>query len=91
MIVNYMYYKGIIFEESLSNFSRQGVGAVGDLYPSFCSGSLKVLHSPKNNPTCRKCSSEEETSVHILCECKALASLRHIWVPSFGMQETLGN
>jgi len=28
-----------------------------------------------NNPTCRKCSTEEETSVHILCECEALASL----------------
>jgi hypothetical protein len=30
-----------------------------------------------NNPTCRKCGTEEETSVHILCECEALASFRH--------------
>jgi len=30
-----------------------------------------------DNPTCRKCSTEEETSVHILCECESLASLRH--------------
>jgi hypothetical protein len=30
-----------------------------------------------NNPTCRKCGTEEETSVHILCECEAVASLRH--------------
>ena len=37
-----------------------------------------------NNPTCRKCVTEEEkcgtegeTSVHILCECEAWASLRH--------------
>ena len=29
-----------------------------------------------NNPTCRKCGTEEETSAHILCECKALGSLR---------------
>ena len=36
-----------------------------------------------NNPTCRKCGTEEETSVHILCECEVLASLRRIWVPSF--------
>jgi hypothetical protein len=28
-----------------------------------------------NNPTCRKCSTEEQTSVHILCKCEALASL----------------
>jgi len=27
-----------------------------------------------DNPTCRKCGTEEETSVHILCECEALAS-----------------
>ena len=30
-----------------------------------------------NNPTCSKCGTEEETSVHILCECEALASLTH--------------
>jgi len=29
-----------------------------------------------NNSTCRKCG-KEETSVHILCECEVLASLRH--------------
>jgi len=36
-----------------------------------------------NNPTCRKCGTEEETSVHILCECEALASLRHRYLGSF--------
>jgi hypothetical protein len=36
-----------------------------------------------NNPTCRKCGTEEETSVHILCECEALASLRHAHLGSF--------
>jgi len=36
-----------------------------------------------DNPTCRKCSFEEETSVHILCECGALASLRHADLGSF--------
>jgi len=36
-----------------------------------------------NNPTCRKCGTEEETSVHILCECEALASLRHTHLGSF--------
>jgi hypothetical protein len=28
-----------------------------------------------DNPTCRKCGPEEESSAHILCECEALASL----------------
>jgi hypothetical protein len=36
-----------------------------------------------NNPICRKCSTEEETPVHILCECEALASLRHTYLGSF--------
>jgi hypothetical protein len=36
-----------------------------------------------NNPTCRKCGTEEDTTVHILCECEALASLRHTHLGSF--------
>jgi hypothetical protein len=36
-----------------------------------------------NDSACRKCVIEEETSVHILCECEALASLRHQYLGSF--------
>jgi hypothetical protein len=36
-----------------------------------------------NNPTCRIRGTEEEISVHILCECEALASLRHTHQRSF--------
>jgi len=36
-----------------------------------------------NNPSCRKRGTEEETSVHIFCECEALASLRHSYLGSF--------
>jgi hypothetical protein len=36
-----------------------------------------------NKSTCRKCATEEETSVHILRECEALASLRHAHLGSF--------
>ena len=35
------------------------------------------------NPNCRKCGTEGETSVHMLCECEALASLRHAHLGSF--------
>jgi len=31
----------------------------------------------------RKCGVREETSAHILCECEALASLRHAYLDSF--------
>jgi len=36
-----------------------------------------------NDPMCRKCGTEEETSLHILCECEALASHRHAYLGSF--------
>jgi len=36
-----------------------------------------------NDPTCRKCGTEEEASVHILCECEDLASVRHTYLGSF--------
>jgi hypothetical protein len=38
-----------------------------------------------NSPLCRWCGEEEETSAHILCECDALASLRHTYLVSFFM------
>jgi len=36
-----------------------------------------------NKPTCKKCGIEEDTSVHILCECEALVSLRYTYLGSF--------
>jgi hypothetical protein len=36
-----------------------------------------------NDPICRKCGTDEETSVHILCECEALASLKRAYLDSF--------
>ena len=36
-----------------------------------------------DSPLCRKCGVREETSAHILCECEALASLRHMYLGSF--------
>jgi hypothetical protein len=36
-----------------------------------------------DNPICKKCGTAEETSVHILRECEALASLRHAYLGSF--------
>jgi hypothetical protein len=36
-----------------------------------------------NSPLYRRCGAEDETSVHMLCECEALASLRHVYLGSF--------
>jgi hypothetical protein len=36
-----------------------------------------------DSPLCRRCGVKEETSGHILCECEALVSLRHVYLGSF--------
>jgi hypothetical protein len=39
-----------------------------------------------DSPLCRRCGAEDETSTHILCEFKALASLRHMELGSFFLE-----
>jgi len=39
-----------------------------------------------DSPSCRKCGVGEETSAHILCDCEALASLRHVYLGSFFLE-----
>jgi len=36
-------------------------------------------------PLCRRCGAEYETTAHILCECEALASPRHVYLGSFSL------
>jgi hypothetical protein len=40
----------------------------------------------QDSPLCRKCGVTEETSAHILCECGALASLRHAYLGFFFLE-----
>jgi len=44
------------------------------------------LRGLSGSPLCRRCGAEEETSAHILCECEALASLRHAYLGSFFLE-----
>ena len=39
-----------------------------------------------DNLLCRRCGAKEETSAHILCECEALAALRHRYLGSFFLE-----
>jgi hypothetical protein len=39
-----------------------------------------------DSPLCRRCGAEDETSAHILCECGALPSLRHVYLGSFFLE-----
>jgi hypothetical protein len=36
-----------------------------------------------DSPLYRRCGAEDETSAHILCECEAFASFRHMYLGSF--------
>jgi hypothetical protein len=38
------------------------------------------------SPLCRRCGAEDENSAHILCECEALVSLRHVYVGSYFLE-----
>ena len=40
-----------------------------------------------DSPLCRKCGVGEENSAHNLCECEALASLRHVYLGSFFLEQ----
>jgi hypothetical protein len=39
-----------------------------------------------DSPLCRRCGVRQETSAHILCECEALAYLRHVYMSSFFLE-----
>ena len=45
-----------------------------------------VLIGLLDSPLCRKCGVREETSAHILFECEALVSLRHVYLGSFFLE-----
>jgi len=36
-----------------------------------------------DNPNCRRCEAQEETSANVFCECESLVSLRHPYLGSF--------
>ena len=44
------------------------------------------LKGLSDSPLCRRCGAQEETSAHILCECEALASFRHVYLGSFFLE-----
>jgi len=76
----------------LLSFNRTQIRAVTGLFTGH-NTLRRHLHvmGLSNNPTCRKCGTEEETSAHIFCEHEVLAhSGIHIWVPSFWTRRTLG-
>ena len=40
---------------------------------------------------CRRCGAEDETSAYTLCECEALALLRHVYLGSYLESEDIMN
>jgi len=39
-----------------------------------------------DSPVCKRCAAEDKNSAYILCECEALASLRHAYLGSFFLE-----
>ena len=61
----------------LSSNRTQSSAVIGLLIGHNTLRIRRYIMGMNNNPTCRKRGIEEETSVHILCDCEVLASLRH--------------
>jgi hypothetical protein len=40
-----------------------------------------------DSPLCRRCGAEDERSAHILCECEALVSHRHVYLGSSFLEQ----
>jgi hypothetical protein len=73
-----------VWRRGIGNTQRQA----WELISGPCLGAnARFLHlyliGLSDNPLCRRCGAEEETSAHTLCECEALASLSHVYLCSF--------
>jgi hypothetical protein len=40
-----------------------------------------------DSPLCSRCGAEDENSTHVLCECEALTSLRHVYLDSLESED----
>jgi len=67
----------------LLSFNRTIQGHYWPSYQTLHPEKTSICKGLSSNPTCRKCGTEEETSVHVLCECEALTSLRYAYLGSF--------
>jgi hypothetical protein len=76
----------LVTKAKLFSFNRTQSRAVTGLLTGR--NTLRHLHllGLVDSPLCRKCGVKEETSAQILCECEALASLRHVHLGSFFLE-----
>jgi hypothetical protein len=70
----------------LLSFNRIKSRAVTGLLTGHNNLGRFHLMGLSDSQLCRRCGPEDETSVHILCECEALASLRHGDLGSFFLE-----
>jgi hypothetical protein len=47
------------------------------------SPSFLYIMGPIDSSLCGSCRAEKETSVHVLCECEAVTTLRHAYLGAF--------
>jgi hypothetical protein len=71
----------------LLTYLREGVGRIL-AKPNEHNTLRRHLHLMRltDCALCRKCGADDETSVHIPCQCEALASLSHAYLGSFFLE-----
>jgi hypothetical protein len=96
--LNDLYFSPNIVREIKSRIVRWAghVERVGSLDTGILTGHNTLRRHPHlmgliDSPLCWKCGAHNETSVHILCRCEALASLRHAYLGSFLEPEYIKN
>jgi len=70
-----------------SSFNRTQSRVIFGLLSGYNTLRRHSLNGVTNSPLYMRCGTEDESSVHILCECEALASLRHSYLGSFFLED----
>jgi hypothetical protein len=77
-------------KDKVLSFNKTQSRIVTDLLTGHNTQRIRLhLMGLTNTPLCRRSAAEEEISVHILCECEALASDMQTWAPFSWTQRIL--
>jgi hypothetical protein len=71
--------------ERLLDQQETALGVFLDIEGAF-NNTVYLMELP-DSPLCRGCGAEDETSAHTLCGCEALASLRHVHLGCFILED----
>ena len=78
----YKHWRAPLDPKQISN--RKNDVLIARLRSGYHPSLKQYLHQfdPLQDPTCRNCYQEEQDLLHWFCDCPALITVRHIWLPS---------